>query len=304
MQAFVGADSGYQAVAVAGLESGLDASLPASDSVFPASGQLSPLAKAMLLVEAEAGTLPRTRHHLSVRVENFDAPPPNDPGPVLFVQLDRYNLGPAIRAELVANAGADNVAPEAEFGEGPHVSWRFVMQRLMGHEAALIAAGFMQLDGAALEEASPAAGSLADCLGIPCLSTTGGIDEVAVWQEMEAAAPDPSGLPYQTLAAGLPSAAALLDLATQEPPFDPYGAELFGQGRVVAEFVIETGLAQEAVIDLAFRQGDLPDDSVAAVWQRLLAFSTGAGEPAYYRSQAFECRRGDSGWAPMGGFCL
>ena len=297
-QAFVGPESGYRSVDVASLEDALEAELPASDSVFLASGRLSPFAKALLVVETTDGLLPRTRHHLSVRVLSVEEPPANDPASYLFLQVDRYNLGPAIRDELISSIGPEHVAPLSEFGEGPHVSWRFVMHQVMGQNAAIYAAGRAQIADAAALSAS--------CLGAPCLTPTAGVEELAVWHELEPVEllEALADLPYEALRAGLPSPAAMIDLATDNAPFNAYDAEHGGREGVIAEFIIESGLTQEPAMELALRQGDLLDDSVAAIWQRLLAFSLTGDAPEFYAGQAFECRRGDGGWAEPGEFCL
>lgn len=295
-EAFLG--TGYAAVDAAELEGALADDLPPTDSAFLLSGSLSPLAKALLALESRDGTLERARHHVTVSVIQVGPSPAGVPVPVLLVQADRYNLGPAMRDELVAELGEEHVAPVAEFGEGPHVSWRFVMQRVMGQEAAIVAAARTELDDA---QAAAAA-----CLGMPCLLTSGGIEGIAPWHELEPIdlAGELEGLAYQAVRDGLASPAALLDLAAAQAHFDPYASEVTGSDLVVAEFVIEAGLAQSPVVELAFRQGHLLDDSLAAIWQRLVALPAAAGAPELYAAPAYECRRGDGGFAAPGEFCL
>ncbi len=296
IQSFLG--TGYTLVDVDALEAAIEDGLPPTDSVFLASSNLSPLAEALLALEASDGTLERTRHHVSVRVLLAEQPPAAYPVPFVFLQVERYNVGPAIRGELVAELGEDRVAPAADFGEGPHVSWRFVMRQLMGMEAAIFTA--------AKAEVGEAQADAADCLAMPCLLPYGGIDEIAVWHEMEEVADlgaELEGLAYPAMRDGLASPAAMLDLAATQAYFDPYQSEVTGSDLVVAEFVIEAGLAQEQTIEVALRQGHLLDDSVAAVWQRLVALPSMGEAPEFYAAQAYECRRGEGGFAAPGEYC-
>jgi len=293
IQTFLGAD--YASVDAEALEIAIDDSLPPTGSVFLASGSLSPLAKAVTALEIDDGVLDRARFHVNVRVLLAAQSPAAYPVPFVFLQVDRYNLGPAIRSALVEELGEDRVAPAADFGEGPDVSWRFVMRQIMGHEAAIFAVGRTDL----------APSSAAACLGVPCRLPYGGTEDIAVWHELKAADLGAAleDLPYPATRRGLPSPAAMLDLAAAQAYFDPYQSEVSGSDLVVAEFVVEAGLAQEQVIEVASRQGHLLDDSVAAVWQRLVAIP-GMGEvPEFYAAQAFECRRGEGGFAAPGEYC-
>ncbi len=281
--AFVGGD--YVQIDTEVLEAAVEAALPPSDSVFLASAEVGVLAKALLALEVADGALERTRHHGTVRVLSTGR------SPVVFVQVDRYNLGPSLHAELVAELGAEHVAPLEEFGVGQHVSWRFVMHQVMGQEAALIAAARAVI-GEAQADAAP-------CLGMPCLLTTGGIEDHAVWHELEAV-----DLGAETHTLNLASAAGALDVAASLAFFNPYEVEVSGGDALVAEFVMESGLAQEQVVDVALRQGQLMDDSLAAVWQRLLLFPSWEGAPEAHAAQAFECRRREGGFAAAGEYCL
>lgn len=297
IEAFLGAASGYTAVDEIALEGAIEDALPPTDSVFLASGNLSPLAKALMALEISDGHLERTRHHVIVRVLQADQPPAADPVPMVFVQIDRYNLGPAIRSELVTELGEEYVAPAAEFGEGPHVSWRLVLRPIMGQQAAIF--------GAARAEANEDHAEAAVCLGVPCVLTSGGIEEIAVWHEMETVdlGDELESLAYPGLRDGLASPAAMLDLTAAQAYFNAYESEVSGSDLGVAEFVIEVGLAQDQVIDVALRQGNLLDDSVSAIWQRLLALPSMDAVPEFYAAQAYECQRGDDDFSAPGEFC-
>lgn len=132
----------------------------AEDALSLPDAYLRPIARAILLMEAEEGVLPRVRY----KVEYLRAPSPGEDVvlEIAHLQLTRFNLGPELHREVVADYGAENVAPAEEFGVGPHVSWRLVMQPVMGQMADVSAASRRVLD----EDEARAT----DCLGTPCLS--------------------------------------------------------------------------------------------------------------------------------------
>lgn len=294
---FTGAESGYVELDVLALEEDLNDSLPASGSVFLPSATLHPLTKAVLLLENAEGSLSRSRHHMSVRVVQAESLTPEGSEPVLFVQLDRYNLGPAIRAELAESLGDEHVAPAEEFGVGPHVSWRYVMHQVMGQNAALLAAARLELSA---EDAAEAI-----CVGAPCLQTHGAVEELAVWQELvpvELLA-ELEEVPYQAVELGLPTPGAMVDLLASRAHLQPYYSETVGLDRVAVELLLESGLAPEPVMEIVARQGDLLDDSLEAIWHRLLSFSFTGTTPEFLEAPAYQCRRGGEGWAAPGQYC-
>lgn len=283
-------EAGYEAVDLDNLEALIEAGLPPSESVFTAAGQLSPLVKAVHALEALDGQLDRTRFMISVAVINVTAPPAADPEPLLLVQVDRFNLGPSIHAELVQSVGEDQVAQIHEFGEGPHVSWRLVMQQLMGQESALVAAGRLEI---------PAEDALNhDCFAGACLQTASLIDELAVWSELTDATGSTDSAADVLTAAGM--LAALADMTSfsayeHEAGFDAYDSPV-----VVARAVVETNLAQDSGAEGALRIGELRDDSLEAMWARAAAFPGADGTQQLFGAVAYECRRG----AAEGGLCL
>jgi len=260
------------------------------ESALLASGRLDPLVKAALVPRVMEGDLQRSRLHMHVRVIEADASPAADPERIVLASLQRCNLGPAIHAENVAAYGADNVAPAGEFGEGPHSEWRLVMQQLMGNNAVIWAASYRELEGEAAAS---------------CDETTTAIEDAAVWQGAEetdaAVALFETGFGFD--AAGFPTPAGVLALAVERAGFDVYTAEVIGQDRVVAEVTVERNLGQDASVDAVVVQRELADDSLAAIWQRVTVFGD-ALTPAFYTDVAYECRRGDEGFAPAGEFCL
>lgn len=292
---------GYEQQDPAPLDELIEASLnhdPAS--VFVASADLGPILKSLVLLEAAEGVLERARFSVTVFMRLFDDPPAADPVPVAFVQIDRYNLGPIIRSELVESVGEENVAPEEEFGVGPHVSWRLVMRQLMGNDAAIIGAGRAEI----MEEHL----HLSVCLTMLCVQPAHGIDEIAVWHDMRPidAAEVFADAVLETERDGLPTPIALTAVLEAEAFFNAWQAEAIWEQLepIVAEVVIETNLGQDFAVDAALRQGNLLDDSLAAIWTRVTALPAGAADYSLYTAVAYECRRGDGGFAPPGELCL
>lgn len=272
---------GYELQDVAVIENLINASLPETDSVFLPGGQLSPLAKALHAVNAVDGVLPRTRQHLSVSVLRVPEPPSADPVPFALIQVDRYNLGPSIRADLVDSIGEEHVAAPEEFGEGPHVSWRLIVRPLMGSQSVLVAASRMEI--------GPDTAAGTDCLGTDCLSPVSGIEELANWTDLEDAGFEPELNPL--------APEVLVDFLAELAFFDAYGHEAGFDATeepiTVAHLLLETNLGQDLATDGALRVGELRDDSLQAIWQRAVAFDLG-DSTMLLQGQAFECRRGVS----------
>lgn len=288
---------GYVGTDLEGLEAAIEGALTPTDSVFPAASNVPPLAKAVLALETAEGSLPHARYSLAVYPVLVAAPPAADPRPTLQIQLDRYNLGPSVRAELAASLGAQQVAPVEEFGVGPHVSWRFVMTPMMGTEAALVAA--------ARREISDDDAHLATCLGAPCLLPYSVLDEVAQWQpwdELESEGLLPAG-PFSTVVDGLPTPTALVELVAVVGGFDAYEAEFMAGLGGTTWVLLERGTGQEDATEAALRRGDLPDDSVGAIWTRIASLAEPDGAVRFFTSTAVECQRGSSRWAAPGTFC-
>jgi Ca-activated chloride channel family protein len=134
----------------------------AADSVFLPDADLDPLAKAVLLVESQEAPLQHYRYLLTYLLRS---PAPDYPEAAhSYVEVTRFNLGPARHADAVSAYG-ENAAPPEECGTGPDVSWRFVFHGVMGQRSDVFAASRHEL------ESGEAAGL--DCLGEPCLSLAG-----------------------------------------------------------------------------------------------------------------------------------
>lgn len=280
---FVAAE-GYRPQSVEALNEAIGQRLVPADSssVFLPSGTLSPFVKAVLALEAVDGVQERVRYRLSYGQAMVAAPPAASPLPVSLVQIDRFNLGPVIRKELVEVYGAENVAPPAVFGVGPHVSWRLGMRPLMGHQADIVAASRMEI-------AAADAGA-ETCFGRSCLSTAMVIEDAAPWSEVQASGHDPSVV-YPAERDGLPTPAAVVDMLTNEFGFE--AREGVGASEPFAVVIMELNLGQDATLDAALREGALMDDSVSAVWRRISATPSISGAtPHLHAARAFECQRG------------
>ena len=135
-------------------------------------GPLTALETALLLVDLEEKPLLRVRYVVRLGQQAAAG------GPLTLLEVDRYNLGPASRAEAIDAYGEDNTAGPEEFGVGPHMGWRFVMQPTGGGDVALLAAGRREVPE---EEAAAAS-----CYGRTCLSLDL-IDDLKAWKDARSA---------------------------------------------------------------------------------------------------------------------
>lgn len=138
------------------------------DEIVPVDRDISPIEKALLLIDTQEEPLPRARYLLRYGQRTLDGVV------VSFIEVERFNLGPATRLEAIAAYGAENVAGPEIFGLGPHVAWRFVTVPSAKSAAVLLAAGRKEI-----EEAVAARNS---CLGRTCLSLDT-LDDLAAWEE-------------------------------------------------------------------------------------------------------------------------
>lgn len=284
-EAFTHAE-GYEVLNETEIEERINALLPETDSVFLPSGSLSAPAKAALALAVTEGEVPRARHHLTITLV---------PGTTLMlVQLDRYNLGPAIRQQEIESHGEENVGHLEEFGIGAHTSLRLALTPVMGHEAAVISAARREITDTEAGEAL--------CLLGPCLTPKMLIDDAEFLSNLEEVNLSAAG-EYEAVTDGLPSLATLLDGLAERSGLILEGNEaqlMREEPFVVAEAMIETNLAQESAVDGVMRVGELMDDSVGAIWARLATFGMWEVDAPVYGATAYECRRGES----ESGLCL
>jgi len=289
---FVG-DDGYTAVDADEAWDSLNAALGSSspDSVFLPAADLGPVPLAAHLLEASEPAVPRARYRLRYRTLWVEGSP-GGPVPVSHVEVVRFNIGPAIHRDLAATHGDSPVADVQELGVGPHVAWRVVTRPVMGNRAMVVAAGRMELDDAD-------AGGEA-CLGRPCLDPHPGIDSMVPWSALEPVAEGRLAGKQQRRAT--PAQVLELLLGEVDGLEEAEGAAASPGSGWTIEAVVESGLGQGAGLDGAYRWGDQMDDSVSAIWQRVVSFPSGGPESATLEAAAYECARGQ-GFAAPGAYC-
>lgn len=130
-----------------------------STSVFYPDTALDALTRSILLLEAHEAELPHVRYQI-----NFSSYTDTEIPELRheYIEITRYNLGPTRRVDLLQYVDAEHVASPAEFGVGPHVSWRFAMAPIMGMRANVLYA--------ARKEISDTAAQQALCFSHSCLS--------------------------------------------------------------------------------------------------------------------------------------
>lgn len=290
---------GYEAQDIAAVDEVVEASLTPTNpnSIFMPSTDLNAFVKAVVTLqshEAEAGdtVLERYRYRLRYGQNEIPQPPKASLLPVSFIQIDRFNIGPGTREDLIGEHGEDIVAPPAEFGEMPHVSWRLVMVPVQGQRASIVTASRKEISDANAQSET--------CLGAPCLDTGFTLGNAVPWGDMPVPERD-LDVAYQTERNGLITPAAAIDMLSAN--FSYEAREGVPTSEPFAEAVIEMNLAQDASLQAAFREGKLMDDSVSAIWRSIYALPSGPGFAAQFSAaQAFECQRGPE-FAEPGRYC-
>jgi len=284
---FMEAGGAHERADAASLSLELEEELPPTDSVFWQHGRLNPFAKALMLIEVADGPLERFRAHFTVERLQLDTG--GSPLPAVLLQVDRYNLGPAIREELVESVGEENTGTPEEFGVGPDVSWRFLISVVQGNSS--------DVQRAARLELSADAGG-ADCFGGPCDSLDSALPEDIVWQE-EAPAELAPAEGIRELLPDLPFHVQQLELAESAGWLDAFTAEHAG-----LELGLDVNLGQDYMSRLTIHNSGCADDAVGGSWHQLTGWPGGEAESGeqYYR-EAFECQRGEDRFAPAGAFC-
>ncbi len=277
--AFIGADP-YKKHDVEAVQEALQMILDGDeDSVFLPGARLAPLTRSLLKLEALEGRISQARFRIRYGQARVPNQPKAAPLTISLVQIDRFNLGPARQAELEREYGADKVRAES-FADDEHISWRFLMNPVMGTTAMTSAAARAAIPQAFAETM--------DCLGTPCTATTAAKPATDPdWQD-----DDTPSLAFQadyaTERYGVPSPAALLDLlliasnaATANDHVSWRGYEWregVNPGTPFVDIVIETGLGQDAHIAGLLRDDHLMDHETRTQWIRLRAVATAPGE--------------------------
>lgn len=160
---------GFEVLPMDNIEAALNDLLGADPAAMvPADADISPIEKAFLLIDTQEVPLVRMRYVLRYNETVVD-------GVTLsLIDIERYNLGPAIRAETALEYGEENTAELEAFGVGPHVEWRFVTQATAKSAALLLEASRREIDD---EEAAARS-----CLPRTCLSLDP-FDGLAAWSD-------------------------------------------------------------------------------------------------------------------------
>lgn len=290
-------ESGYAAVDPDRLWEKINGALaPASpQSAFLPAADIGPIPLSVFALDLSEQAPERVRYRLRYATNWIEAEAGGAPLPVSYIEVVRFNLGPAIHQNLVDTLGREQVADVREFGVGPHVGWRLITRPVMGNRAMIMAAGRMEID------VNAAQGEV--CFGTPCLDPGSPIETAAAWGEMEpvsAVSENPWPVPPDNVVTSVVATDLLLgeidSIESDMAPSDPQIPEW------AIEAVIDVNLGQDEGLDAAYRWGELLDDSVAAIWKRLASFSGIDGKPAVFRASAYECARGPEFAAP-GEFC-
>lgn len=130
-----------------------------SQGVFLPDADLDALTRSILILESNEIALPHVRYHIRYSMHNDSEVPELTQD---YIEINRYNLGPSRRADLLQYMESNQVAPVTEFGVGPHVSWRFVMGPVMGLQANLIQASRQEIPDSVAQQNM--------CFSQPCLS--------------------------------------------------------------------------------------------------------------------------------------
>jgi hypothetical protein len=271
--------------------------LPQTSSIFPPGNELNPLTKAILVFENEEGVVPHARYRMRYALEGRSDGTGGPPVPYSFVEIERYNLGAAFRAELVQSLGEAQTAPPEHFGPGEHVAFRMEFRPIQGRVADLVAISRRVIsDGQAQAER---------CLTGPCLDLASSGEGAMPWRAHEGQG---TGFdrPYEDIRNGVHTPAAMADLlmlANGAARIHDGGLHWTGfeesesvrPGQPFLEIVMDVNLGQDSGVEAVSWYGHLMDDSVAAIWQRAISFPGGGAAPRLITERAFECARGEPG---------
>lgn len=254
------------------------------ESMFPPDARLGPLSKGLLMVEADADAHQPFRYRLRYSEVRLPQPPKAVPLTLSLVEIQRFDLAPAWQEALVRIHGD---AARQETRSPQHQTWRLVTRPIQGQAALVEAISTREIPEAEVENI--------DCLGLPCAGLDS-LDELdgPDWQPFTNPAL-PDQVPYALAFDGVPSPAALLDMALAEIGavsaegdgswlgFEP--REGLAEGGFFLEIVIERGLAPEARSAIVLREGYLMDHLIHAQWVRIKAVAGGHRQPPMIESE-------------------
>ncbi|MGY1530175.1 hypothetical protein [Luteimonas sp. A649] len=223
-------------------------------SAFHPDAGLAPPVRALLLVEHREGLLPHARYRVSWHVA-ADAQAPDRQ--LDYVEVQRFNLGPARHDDLRASVAAEHLADVSEFGVGADVAWRFVMAPRQGMRAGVM--------HASRKELTAAEALAADCLGAPCAALPDPVAPEGEWFARDVTAPSigyapaPGGPHPARVADDL--VAALGEEADRAMPFDPDAPRFV--------FVISANAdGQDLATTALARDAMVLDHDIGTIWVR------------------------------------
>lgn len=224
-------------------------------SAFHPDADLPAPVRALLLLDSHEGPLPHVRYLVNYQPTS-EAKTPDDTRD--FVEITRFNLGPAVRADLVGSVPAEHLAPAKAFGVGPHVRWRFAMSPQRG-----MAAG---LDAVSRKQLSPQEAEAIDCLGQPCTTLASAEGPQGRWKPQKTGTLPPS---FKRSSPEGPSPAHVVEQllalmgedAQRTVPFAPNAQ------RLVFVVSVNAGGQEEHTTGLA-RNALVFDDAIGTQWLR------------------------------------
>lgn len=274
--AFVGV-AGFTKVAPSELQKGwyTPSRFPdrATDSIVRPDAGINAATKALMLLESQEPSLPHARYRVTYRLDNA----PDFSGYAnAYVEVTRFNLGPARRAD-VANSTPVGVpmAPAEYFGVGPNVSWRFVMGWHQGGVADVVRASRRTL--------SLVQAKAMDCLGVPCPALENPQGPTGEWQQVTPPPVKPAA--YLGEVNGIATAARVSEML--------YRHASAGQDQIEAlathaekpqlSFVISMNVdGQDYSADGLLHQQLLLDDAISDIWTRRRDAGSGTVEWQQY----------------------
>lgn len=234
-------------------------------SAFHPDADLPAPVRALLLMDSHEGPLPHARYLISFQ-PTAEATTPDDTR--AYVDITRFNLGPAVRADLASSVPPEHLGQASIFGTGPHVRWRFAMAPQRGMAAGLEAVSRMQVS------AQQAAGM--DCLGQPCTRLESSEGPKGKWKPQRLAKLAPSfarATPQGTAPASV--AEHLLHLMGE----DAQRAVPFAADAQRLTFVISANAGgQEQMTTGLARNALVFDDAVGMQWVRFRQIADAAPE--------------------------
>lgn len=229
----------------------------AAESVMPPDGMLSPVVKAVLMLEKQEPPLEHARYRITWRRV---APAADEPGVYAdLVEIARFNLGPGLRDQLAASVPPERLAPPDAFGTGPDVIWHFAMTPIQGIAAHLVAAGRRVLPP---EEAAQERCFDTACTAPAPVAVTG-----AAWEPVAPA--DPFEADYATDGRGDGGVALAADALLHRAGLGLDTMAAPAEAEHPVDLVISRNAAgQERNVVAILHEGQVRDDAISDIWLR------------------------------------